>query len=464
VKDRTRRGRPRYRKGALALVLAVAACTGECNTIGGPVDVVGDNVSIRVFLTGDGDGQVDVTDTTSWRCVSAAGSVTASGGATRESDHCHRSFFDAGGGAVRFRATPSAESVFGGWSSSCAGTAPDCTVMWTFGAGGADISVGAEFLFAPSGVTVEVADPDLTQGMTTQATANLSASRALQGVEYAWASSNPSVASIAGAGAQATVTGLSPGTTEISATARGVVSNAVTVTVSPGVQSAKGFLEGVLYDVDGVTPLDSVYLSGGPVEGSQGDALRGRTGRQNPLDPGGIPPGGYRFEATNGRYAMFSVAVLGKRYLTTPGDTADVLAGETTELNLFVADGYGLDMLGTDLGTIQATAGSTVNLTVDYNAWNRDLCPGCVPSLGIGVDSTALNVYRFGVAGVYPGKTETGVSIPITVPDHGGTIYATLITRSTASGIEPGLALYRELWAANLQGTTMIPIGILVVN
>lgn len=261
----------------------------------------------------------------------------------------------------------------------------------------------------------------------------------------------------------ASVRGEGPGTANVTATVRGVVSNAVAVTVA-GPQSAKGVLEGVLYDADGTTPLDSVYVSGGPVAGSTGSGLRWVTGRQIPLSNIVIPPGGYRFEPDNGRYVLFTVGILGNRYVSTPGDTTDVLAGQTTSMDLFITRGYHLDMLDTDLGTIDAAAGTSIDLVVSYRAWSRDLYPGCVPSIGIGVDENALAVYRFGIPGTYPGMTESDVSIPITVPAEGGTIYATLITTSTGSSIEPGLQQYRDRWSANVQGTTMIPIGALTVN
>jgi hypothetical protein len=179
-----------------------------------------------------------------------------------------------------------------------------------------------------------------------------------------------------------------------------------------------------------------------------------------------ILPGGYRLEAEPGRYAVFSVGVVGDRYMSTRGDSANVFSDQTTPLDLFATRADYLDMRGTDLGTIQATADTVVNIVVDYQAWSYWRCPLCGISLGIGVDATALTVYVFDqVAGVHPGRTETQVSIPITVPDHSGTIYATLITTSTsATNIEPGLQQYRDRWAANVQGTTMIPIGTLTVN
>ncbi len=230
---------------------------------------------------------------------------------------------------------------------------------------------------------------------------------------------------------------------------------------------AMGVLKGVLYDVDGATPVDSISLVAGPVAGSTGTSvLRTRTGRQDPESGVAILPGGYRLEAEPGRYAVFSVGVVGDRYMSTRGDSANVFSDQTTPLDLFATRADYLDMRGTDLGTIQATADTVVNIVVDYQAWSYWRCPLCGISLGIGVDATALTVYVFDqVAGVHPGRTETQVSIPITVPDHSGTIYATLITTSTsATNIEPGLQQYRDRWAANVQGTTMIPIGTLTVN
>ena len=141
-----------------------------------------------------------------------------------------------------------------------------------------------------------------------------------------------------------------------------------------------------------------------------------------------------------------------------------VLSGESTSLDLNVRRGYHLDMLGTDLGEVQAAAGSSVDLVVDYRTWCRDLGPLCSPALAIGVDGTPLAVYRFGQPGAYPGQMAQNLAIPITVPASGGTIYAMLVTTSTATGIQPGLDQYASVWDQNLQATTLIPIGTLTVN
>lgn len=464
MKDRSRTGPPRYRKSAVAVVMAAAACSGHDAT--GGVDL-GPNVFIQVSITGDGDGRVDVTSGSTWSCSIAVGEVHASGAdATHDANHCDWETYDAGGGGVvTFRAVTGSGSVFGGWSNGCTGNDPECTVEW-LGGGGRTIAVGAQFLFPPSDLTVTVANHGLLPGMTTEAMATYESSRTLQGVQYEWSSTDPSVATVGGTGQQATVTAVSAGTIQISATTRGVTSNPVTVNVGE-LQTGLGVLEGVLYDVDGATPVDSIYLVAGPVAGSSATSvLRTFTGRQ---DGSGvvIPPGGYRFEAEPGRYAVFSVGVVGKRYLNTRGDSANVFANQTDTLNLFASRADFLDMRNTDLGTKQATEGDTITLEgLEFQAWSYAACPLCGISLGIGVDSTALAVHVFDqVAGTYPGRTETNVSIPITVPGHGGTIYATLITTSTsASNIAPGLKQYRDRWAANVQGTTMIPIGTLVVN
>ncbi len=459
---------PRIRQPVVATVLAVlaAACATE-DLIDLPVDL-----TVSVLAEGDGSGVVSVETPDlpvfGWECTVVDGQTVGDG---RNVGRCSRDYTLSDPVAhteVVFRAQGT-DGRFVEWGNGgeCSGTDTTCRIT----AQGGDLIL-VEARFEASVATVELtveggADPvTLLQGLTAPAvaTALRAGGQGLSGATFTWASSDPGVASVTGSsGGSAMVRGESPGTATITAMSGGVSSNPVTVTVT-GLQSAKGILQGVLYDVDGTTPLDSVYLSGGPVQGSQGDALRGRTGRQNPLDPGGIPAGGYRFEATNGRYALFTVAVLGNRYVSTPGDTADVFADQTTTMDMNVADGYHLDMLDTDLGTIQASAGTVINVVVDYRAWNRDMCAGCVPSLGIGVDATALAVYRFGIPGVYPGKSETSVSIPITVPAQGGTIYATLITVSTGAGVEPGLEQYRDRWAANVQATTMIPIGTLVVN
>jgi hypothetical protein len=463
VKDRSRIERPRYRKSAVALMVAAAACSGHDATGGTDLSP---NVFVNVSMTGDGDGRVDVSSGTAWSCTIAVGQVTHVGtDVTHAANHCDWETYDAGGGgSIAFHAVPGSGSVFGGWSNDCTGADADCTVEW-LGDGGRTVSVGAQFLFPPSGVTVEVANHGLLQGMTTQATAEYTSGRTLQNVLYEWMSSDPSVASVSGTGSQATVTAVSAGTTLISASTRGVPSNEVTVNVGE-LQTGLGVLEGVLYDVDGTTPVDSIYLVAGPVAGSSATTvLRTFTGRQ---DGSGvvIPPGGYRLDAEPGRYAVFSVGVVGKRYMNTRGDSANVFANQTDTLNLFASRADYLDMRNTDLGTQQASEGAMITLTgIEFQAWSYVSCPLCGISLGIGVDSTALAVHVFDqVAGTYPGRSET-VSIPITVPDHGGTIYATLITTSTSeANKEPGLQQYRDRWTANVQGTTMIPIGTLVVN
>lgn len=455
-------GGPRYRKSAVVVVLAAAACSGHDATGGTDLSP---NVFVSVSMTGDGDGRVDVSSGAAWSCTIAVGEVTHFGtDVTHAANHCDWETYDAGGGGrIAFHAVPGSGSVFGGWGSGCTGSGLECTVEW-LGGGGRTVSVSAEFLFSPNSLTVDVANHGLIQGMTTQATANYTASRTLQSVRYEWTSSDPSVASVAGTGSQAIVTALGEGTTLISATTRGVTSNEEVVNVAEVAQQAKGILSGVVRDVDGTTPLDSVYISGGPVEGSPGTAaLRWVSGREIEADPDLISAGGYWFEADVGRYAMFSNAVLGNRWVSTPGDTADVVANLTTPLDLYVNRGYGLDMLDTDV-TITSPAGDLDTLQISYRAWNRDLCPGCVPSIAFGVDGTALAVYRFGIPGIYPGKSEQGILIPITVPAQGGTIYAMLVTTSTAGGPEPGLQQYRDVWAANLQALKFVPIGTLVVN
>jgi len=283
-------------------------------------------------------------------------------------------------------------------------------------------------------------------------------------VPLIWSSSDEAVGTVAWdpqSSHEAVVTGVAEGTATISVRepSQPAIEGTATVTVLP----AKGVIRGILYDVDDVTPLDSIYLTMGPVAGSTGCAAKGRTGRQNTGDPVPVPAGGYRFEVDPGQCALFSVGVLGSRWIQTPGDTAFVLSGQTTIRDLSVKRGYHLDMLGTDVN-VAGAAGSQINLVVSYRAWNRDLCPGCVPSLGIGVDGTPLAVYRFGIPGVYPGKTEQSVSIPITVPAQGGTLYAMLVTTSTGASIQPGLDQYASVWANNLQGSTFIRIGTLVVN
>jgi hypothetical protein len=227
-----------------------------------------------------------------------------------------------------------------------------------------------------------------------------------------------------------------------------------------------GVIHGIYYDTAGVTPVDSVFLTMGPVAGFPGTGARGRTGRQNMGDPDPVPAGGYRFEVEAGRYAMFATGVVGSRWFSTltPGDTADVVAGDTTELNLSAKRGYHLDMLQTDL-TVTASAGATIDLVIHYHTWNPNTCQACAPAIAIGVDSTALNAYRLGAPGVYPGKTEQNVAIEVTVPNHPGTIWVTLATVSTApDDVQPALDFYTNRWNLNLQASQMIAIGTLQLN
>jgi hypothetical protein len=471
TKYRNRPNGVRFWRPAIAVAVLSTACSGSCDDPVGPETTL----TVKVLADADGDGSGTVTVETPdapvfpWTCTITDGQ-TAGDGLNEES--CSRDYTLAQGTDVAFTAAATTGRFVEWTGGDCSGTQSTCTVEYVPALSGAALTIltRAKFDRAPETVELTVDGHSdaatVLQGLTLDAVAEAkdASGAAFPGATYTWASSNPAVASVSGTSAgTAIVQGEGPGTANVTATVRGVVSNAVSVTVV-GPQSAKGVLEGVLYDSDGTTPLDSVYLSGGPVEGSTGSALQGVTGRQIPLSDIVIPPGGYRFETDNGRYVLFSVAVLGSRYVSTPGDTADVFAEQTTHMDLFITRGYHLDMLDTDLGTIEAAAGTSIDLVVSYQVWNRDLCPGCVPSVGIGVDENALAVHRFGIPGVYPGTTETDVSIPITVPAEGGTIYATLITTSTASGIEPGLQQYRDRWSANLQGTTMIPIGVLTVN
>ncbi|HSG09119.1 MAG TPA: Ig-like domain-containing protein, partial [Longimicrobiales bacterium] len=285
-------------------------------------------------------------------------------------------------------------------------------------------------------------------------------------VSTTWSLGDGAVASVtAQTGSNtATVTGLAPGTTTLRATAGTKESGPVTLTVAqPGPEP--GIIYGVLYDVDGTTALDSVNLTMGLVNAPAGSTTyRTRTGRQA---PGPVPAGGYRFETDAGVYAAFTVGVLGSRWVSTPGDTAGVLAGDSTRLDLNVKRGYHLDMLGTTLGSLQASPGSSLDLVVDYRTWCRDGGALCSTALAIGVDAAPLAVYRFGQPGIHPGQSEQGLTVPITVPATGGTIYAMLVTASTADangGIQAGLDQYASVWAGNLQATMLIPIGTLTVN
>jgi hypothetical protein len=448
-------GRLRY--SAVVMTLLVAGCPQTEDQ--GPFATF----YVTIEGGGDGSGVVSVESATAlpWECIITDGKPT---------DDCTRAYSVEDNGSLEIVLTAGASSShFQGWGGECAGTNERCRLS---GEPYDDLVVKANFEAIP---VVELAVEGhtdvvmLPEGLTAtaEATATAASGAAISQTTYTWVSSDPDVArlGIGTTGPTATVTAVAPGTATLTVSTRGVTSNAVEVTVV-GLEPLPGVIRGILYDADDATPLDSVFLTMGMVDAQPGSTVyRATTGRQLGGDPLPIPSGGYRIAVDDaGRYAVFGVGVLGSRWVSTPGDTAYVFPGDTTDLDLNIKRGYHLDMLGTDLGTITATAGSTIDLVVDYQAWNRDLCPGCVPALAVGVDGDALNVYRFEIPGIYPGRTERGVAIPVTVPDHGGGIYAMLVTVSTGAGIEPGLQQYEARWAANLQATTMIRIGKLSVN
>lgn len=220
-------------------------------------------------------------------------------------------------------------------------------------------------------------------------------------------------------------------------------------------ESPRTGIEGVLYDTNGSTPLAGLHYSLGPVTGSTGTGANGTTDAQ----------GRWGAEVGPGRYAVFAVGIDGgSRYVTTPGDTADVVEGKVTHVDLNIRRGYYLEIMNTGQN-VAGSAGSSLSLTLNVRAWNRDLCPGCVPAIVVGVAETPLAVYRFKTLtpGVYPGVTETA-SIPITVPASGGTLYAMLFSGSTGAGPQPGLDGYADVWSRNVSTTTLIPFGQLQVN
>lgn len=213
-----------------------------------------------------------------------------------------------------------------------------------------------------------------------------------------------------------------------------------------------GTLQGTIFDVDGSTAVDALFVSVG---------YSGATGANDVSDA----QGAYEVSVNAGRYAVFSAGVRGFRYLSTPGDTTDVLQGEITTLDLHVTRGYGLHMVSGDLGMVHALQGDVVSLALDFQLWNRDLCPGCVPSVAIGVDGHALSVFRLGApAGVYPGTTKTDATVQFTAPSDGGSLYAFLVATSTAADIQPGLDLYEEVWSRGPVEGYFIPIGTLVID
>lgn len=224
--------------------------------------------------------------------------------------------------------------------------------------------------------------------------------------------------------------------------------------VAASFSSAPGIsrLEGTILDTDSLTPVPDLVVN----------ISRGGTGvARDTTDAQG------RFEAEDlsaGEYAVSSVGLNGFRWLSTPGDTVDVPAADTTVVELTVRSGYGLDITSGSLGTVTASAGQDVTLDVDFRIWNRDLCPGCEPSIAIGVDGDALDVHRLGgPAGVYPGTTGTA-TFSFQAPGQGGTLYASIILASTAGGIQPGLDLYEQLWSGGNYTLYFIDVGTFQVN
>lgn len=283
-------------------------------------------------------------------------------------------------------------------------------------------------------------------------------------VPLVWSTSDGSVATVtpsSGSGDRAIVAGAGEGEAKIMVVEPSQTSVVGEVTVT--VASARAVIYGTLFDTDGTTPVNDIVLSLGVTAGYTGTRANGRTGQQNQTDPTPVAAGGFRFTVDPAQYALFSVGVQGLRWISTPGDTALVQAGEQRKLDLFVKDGYHLDLTGTNIGSVQGTPGTTMNLTIRFQVWNRDMCPGCSPAIAIGVDGNALAVHRFGIVGIFPGQSGT-VSIPITVPTTGGTIYAMHVSASTAAGIQPGLDQYTNTWNANLASTRFIPIGTLAVS
>jgi hypothetical protein len=449
-----RRNPARYRRLLLLVGLMALGCTAQANAPGW-------EVSVLVIGRGDGDGLVtSQTSPVSISCLVRDGSSHSGG-------NCDDEFMDAGmGGTFDLLAAPAPGHLFGGWSGACSGTELRCTVTLP-DPRPPRITVYASFLRVPESIAVSVADPALNTGESTAATLTVTPSVA-DTTTFTWTSSDPGVVAVTPqtSGGAATVTAVGPGTATILASARTQTSAPVTLTVTDA-PPVPGILQGVLYDVDGVTPLDSVYLSMRMVNAPAGSpTYRTWTGPQGEET---VPAGGFAFEVNPAPWAVFTVGVVGKRYLTTPGDTAVVTAGQTTHLDLNVRRGYHLDMRDTDLGTLTAGPGEAIDLVVDFTTWCRDGGAACATSLALGVDDVPLAVYRFDPPGAYAtgGRTETGVTIPVTAPASGGTLYAFLVTTSTSEasgGVQKGLDQYATMWAQGLEGTTMIPLGTLTVQ
>jgi uncharacterized repeat protein (TIGR02543 family) len=214
-------------------------------------------------------------------------------------------------------------------------------------------------------------------------------------------------------------------------------------------QPGTGILQGTILDTDGATGIEGLVVRwGGPTAG-------------NALTDG---QGGYSALVEAGAYTMFAQGVNGLRYLATTTYNPVVNGGEVTVQDGAVTDGYHLSITGGE-GDRTAGAGETLTITLDYTAWNRMGCPLCAPSITLGVDGTALAVYKLGSPGEFPGKSEAGVEFSVTVPSQGGTLYVMLTAVSTATSIQPALDLYEDTYAnEGLRQEFFIPIGTLTVN
>ncbi len=209
-------------------------------------------------------------------------------------------------------------------------------------------------------------------------------------------------------------------------------------------------LRGVLFDTNGTTPLEGISYA--IAEVGVGLVASGTTDAE----------GRYGAEVAPGRYAVVAVGVKDARYLGTPGDTADVVQNQTTTRNLNVRTGYHLEILNINQD-VQASAGANVAVTLQFRVWNRDMCPGCNPSVAIGVDGTPLAVARFSVPGTHPGTTYTEVlNFPGARPGRHPERDA--VRGSTAVSVQPALDAYAAATTNGQSGIRYVPFGQLQVN
>ena len=426
----------------IVVVLAIQGCQGD-------VIRFDENVDVTVTLRGDGDGLVRSLDPQVYlECQRVDGEPLG----------CEVTFYDAGGGGeFQLLATPEPGSEFSGWTGDCSGASDRCTLSFAEPAGGEIVrfSVTATFLLTPGQIQVTLAESDLELGQATQATASATASGTLFDLEYEWHSSDPTVASVSvsSSTSTATVRALGPGEAVITARARGVVSDPVTVTVAEPAPEP-GTLRGTVFDTDGVTGLEGLVVRiGGPTV---------TTPRTTDAD------GKYgAADLTAGAYTLYVQGRQGFRFMSSEQHDVGVTAGGITVEDVNIKEGNYLEILS-DTSTAEVASGAEVSITVEFRTWSREGCPGCVPALILGVEGEPMVLHRFGTPGPFTsGGGHYTPTLQFPAPAQGGSLYAMLVTgisTDTEGGQDLARAAYRDRFASGLWEETFIPIGTLKVQ